>query len=198
MPSLASDPPRRRLTREARRAQLLAAALPVVARHGFADFPLEALSARAGVTRNLLYHYFPRGRADVVLAAVREAQRQLSGDALTRERIHPPAGGTDAFPSLLIDHALAPTHAWRIYRLARTAPDPGIRAAAEHVADAVLTGLGDGLGIREPSPLTNLALRGYLAFAESVLDDARVAGVPRPEVVRLLGDALAAIATSGR
>ena len=39
--------------------------MPVVAEQGFARFSLDKVAARVeDVTRNLLYHYFPRGRPD--------------------------------------------------------------------------------------------------------------------------------------
>ena len=50
----------------------------VVADQGLAEFSLEDVAARADVTRNLLYHYFPRGRADIALAAVKQAGRELT------------------------------------------------------------------------------------------------------------------------
>ncbi len=53
------------------------------------------------------------------------------------------------------------------------------------------------LGARAPgedsSPLTELALYGYVAYAEAVLDGARVAGIPRSDVRRLLAQTLRAI-----
>ena len=51
--------------------------MPVVARDGFFDFSLDEIAERAGVTRNLLYHYFPEGRPDVVLAVVERAGHEL-------------------------------------------------------------------------------------------------------------------------
>ncbi|MFL5822570.1 MAG: TetR/AcrR family transcriptional regulator [Solirubrobacteraceae bacterium] len=189
-PAAQAPPAARRLARGARRRQLLAAALPLVARHGFADFSLDGLSERVGVTRNLLYHYFPRGRADVVLAVVRESRRQLS----TGTEVSSPL----PIPPQMVDHALAPTHAWRIYRLARATADPEIRDIVEDVVDGAVRALADQAGIESPSVLTQVALRGYVAFAESLLDEARAAGIPRQDVVRVLGGTLAAIVPASR
>ena len=49
----------------------------------------------------------------------------------------------------------------------------------------------------EASPLTELALHGYVAYAEAVLDGARVAGVPRSDVRRLLAETLRAVVAAG-
>ena len=68
----------RRLAPAARRDQLADAAMAVIARQGFAEFSLDAVAQRAGVTRNLLYHYFPRGRLDLFLAALDRAGSELT------------------------------------------------------------------------------------------------------------------------
>jgi AcrR family transcriptional regulator len=172
----------RRLSRRARRDQLVAAALPLVARHGPADLSLDDVAERAGVTRNLLYHYFPAGRSDLVGAVVDEAERQLAGPARARD--------LDQAISRILDHALAPTHAWRIHRMARALPTLGSRVEA--TALAAIDALREFTGV-EPSPLAELALYGYVAYAEAVLDRARVAGIPRSEVARSLARTLRAV-----
>ena len=73
-------PKGRRLPPEQRRAQLADAALALAARQGQAGLSLDDVAERAGVTRNLLYHYFPRGRLDVFLAALTRAGDTLTGD----------------------------------------------------------------------------------------------------------------------
>ncbi len=69
----------RRLSRQARRDQLVSAAIPLVARHGPMDLSLDDVAERVGVTRNLIYHYFPGGRTDLITAVAEEAERQLLG-----------------------------------------------------------------------------------------------------------------------
>jgi AcrR family transcriptional regulator len=54
----ASTQPRRRLSKEARRAQLLAAAESVFAEVGYSGATMELVSAHDGVTRSLLYEHF--------------------------------------------------------------------------------------------------------------------------------------------
>ncbi len=57
---MASAPtqPRRRLSKEARRAKLLAAGEAVFAEVGFSGATMELVGARGGVTRSLLYEHF--------------------------------------------------------------------------------------------------------------------------------------------
>src|SRR6185437_8176543 len=190
-PTGAARPPRR-LSREARREQLVAAAMPVVAEQGFAGFSLEDVAERADVTRNLLYHYFPRGRADLALAVAERAGHELTDDWLTDEAIplQERVAGNNA---RLVEHALQPTDAWMINRRARSATSPEIREVFERFIGLVVSNMSlNHLGTKEPPPLARIALSGYVAFVETVLDDGRTGTVPPEGIVRLLNETLAA------
>ena len=223
-----ADPasPPRRLARHARRRQILAAAMPLLARVGPSELQLDAVAARVGVTRNLLYHYFPGGRADLVAALVREAERQLLGDSdgppapqgtrrphssehlhgplaphgtvrpHSSEHLQPPLSSEHLQRALsrILDHALAPTHAWLVHRSARSSGQPEvsemIEASTQRVA-GVLASL-DG-SVPGYIPLEQVALPAFVTFAEEVLDRARSAGTSRTQLRHLLGQTLTAI-----
>jgi AcrR family transcriptional regulator len=53
-----SERPRRRLGEDERRAQIVRAALAVVARHGYAGASTTLIAAEAEVSKGLLWHYF--------------------------------------------------------------------------------------------------------------------------------------------
>jgi AcrR family transcriptional regulator len=61
---------RRRLDSSARRGEILAAAADVIAAHGFLPIPVEQVASGAGVSKGLVYAYFPTRTAlyDAVLA----------------------------------------------------------------------------------------------------------------------------------
>jgi AcrR family transcriptional regulator len=182
----------RRLPWEARYQQLTAAAMPIVADQGFADFSLDEVTSRAGVTRKLLYHYFPRGRPDVVLAVAERAGHQLTDDWIIDETIPLPER-LAANNARMIEHAMGPTDAWRIYRLARASGDPELSDKVGRFVDIVVSSVAlNQLGAADPPPLARLAIRAYLAFFESALDDARNTDVPIEQVTRVLGDTLTA------
>ncbi len=181
-------PSARRLPKDARRRQLVASAMPLAARQGLAGLSLEDLASRAGVTRNLLYHYFPRGRPDVMVAVVEEAERQLA-----------PPGASHHTLGAMIDHALAPTHAWLIHRMAGGEPDPGVRAAIARTTQKRLEAIqGAHRFTMAQEPAAETSLRGYLGFTEAALDRARAVGLPRPELVRLLDQMLVATLDAAR
>ena len=164
--------------------------MPIVARRGFAEFSLDEVTDRAGVTRKLLYHYFPRGRADVVLAVAERAGHQLTDDWLVDETI-PIDQRLAANNARIIEHAMRGSDAWTIYRLARTSPDPEISQKVEKFVEVVVASVAQNhLGTSTPPPLARMAIRGFLAFFESVLDDARATDAPMDAVLRLLAATL--------
>jgi AcrR family transcriptional regulator len=180
------------MSKQARREQLIAAAMPILAQRGFADFSLEEIAARAGVTRNLLYHYFPRGRQDVVVAVVDRAGQELSSDWVLDEEL-PISERLAANANRMLGHALVPTDAWRIHRRARAAQDPEIEAIVGRYVELVISFVSlNHLGTPKPPRLVHLALTGYVAFFETTLDQARAVRAPRARVMQLLADTLVA------
>lgn len=189
-PTLARGP--RRLSRDARRTQLIAAAMPIVARDGFSDFSLDDVAASADVTRNLLYHYFPEGRNDLVRAVAEQAGHVLTDDWVTDESI-PLAERLVINNGRMVDHAMEPSDAWVIYQLCRGSTDPELRAAIDRFIEVVVSAVSlNNLGTEDPPPLARAALKGYLGFFGSVLDEAREQGIPPDQLVGLLGQTLTA------
>ena len=62
----------------------------------------------------------------------------------------------------------------------------------EHFVGLVILNMSlNHLGTADPPPLTRLALSGYLAFVEAVLDDVRSGSFPPEQIVSLLNNTLA-------
>jgi AcrR family transcriptional regulator len=190
--------PARRLSRDARREQLVDVAVPIVARQGFTSFSLDDVAATAGVSRNLLYHYFDRGRPDLVVEVVCAAQRQLSVNWALDDTV-PLRERVAANFALVATHSLGPTDAWVIHRRSRASAAPEIRDLVERFDELAVSGIAQNqLGTSNPPALARLALRGYVAFAETVLDQARTARVSQEQVMRLLGETLTATISAVR
>ncbi|MEU9995428.1 TetR family transcriptional regulator, partial [Streptomyces sp. NPDC050848] len=79
MTSAAATPAYRRLSVEERRVQLLAAALTLFAHRAPDEVSLDDVAEAAGVSRPLVYRYFPGGKQQLYEAALRS-----SADALER------------------------------------------------------------------------------------------------------------------
>jgi AcrR family transcriptional regulator len=182
----------RRLPRAARREQLVAAAIPVVAARGISDFTLDEIAAGADVTRNLLYHYFPRGRTDVLVAVAEEAGRRLTAEWITDESVPLPER-VAANVGRMVDHAAEPSDLWQIYQLAQGSNEPELRATVERFEDVVIASISlNQIGTAEPPPLPRIALRGYLAFFAAALDEARALSIPSATLLPFLNETLTA------
>jgi AcrR family transcriptional regulator len=172
--------------------------MPIVADQGFAEFSLDELAAHADVTRNLLYHYFPRGREDIVLAVVEQSGRELTDDWVVDDAL-PLERRLAANFARVAQHALAPTDAWRIHRRARAALEPEPLEVVAQFTELVVASVAlNHLGTHEPPALVHLALVAFLVFAETALDEARLAHVPIEPVMAILADTLVATIASAR
>jgi AcrR family transcriptional regulator len=189
----AAAPPRRMST-EQRREQLEKVALDVVAEYGPANLSLDEVAERAGVTRNLLYHYFPRGRADLVLAATHRSGRELSEGWVTDPDI-PHSQRLAMNFGRIVEHAEKPSAAWVAMRHSRLIPDPEVQAGANEYRNMVLESMAlNNFGTADPPPLARLALKAFLAYAEEALDGCREEGLDRGQVLALLAQTLTATA----
>ncbi len=172
--------------------------MPVVARDGFSSFSLDEVADRADVTRNLLYHYFPDGRSDIIRAVAEQAGHALTDDWVTDESIPLPERLV-MNNARMVAHAMEPSDEWVIYQLARGSTDPELRAAINHFTEIVITAVSsNNLGTEDPPPLAKVALKGYLGFFGTVLDEARETGTPPDLLVDLLGETLTAALKSAK
>ncbi|MGZ8667226.1 MAG: TetR/AcrR family transcriptional regulator [Solirubrobacterales bacterium] len=188
----------RRMASAERRRQLGQAALEVAARHGYAGLSLDDVAERAGVTRNLLYHYFPRGRFDVFLAAADLAGEALTEGWITDERV-PLDQKLAANFERMIDHAAEPSDAWRVYRHSRIPAEPEIQEVAESYRQVMIASIAlNHFGTADPPPLAKLGLRAFLAYAEQALDTWREEGLDRAAVQALLARTLVATMDAAR
>jgi AcrR family transcriptional regulator len=188
----------RRLPPAQRRAQLAKAALAVAAQQGYAKLSLDEVAARAGVTRNLLYHYFPRGRLDVFLAALELAGEELTGDFIVAPD-QPVAERLAANTLQSIEHAARQSDAWLVVRHARAAAEPEILALRDRYRDVIVEGIAlNHFGTADPPPLARVALRAFVDFHQTALDESRESGVDRDTLVKLLESTLLATVDAAR
>jgi AcrR family transcriptional regulator len=174
------------MSREGRREQLIDAAMPLVADRGIAGFSLDDVAAKAQVTRNLLYHYFPRGRDDIMVAVAERAGHELTDGWTTDESI-PLAQRQAANFVRFFEHSREPSVAWRIYRMGLASTDAQLHAMIDRFQDVIVRGVAqNNLGTADPPPIARMAIKACLAFGETMLDQARGSDVPREEVLQLV------------
>jgi AcrR family transcriptional regulator len=186
-----SSPPRRMPPAE-RREQLIDAAVSIAAQDGYENVAFEAVANRASVTRNLVYHYFPGGRQELIEAAVHRAGQVLSSDWITDRQIPLPerlAGNLNR----MMDHAAEPTDAWLLYRQARGLVDPRLLEISANYRERVISNIAlNQLGNPKPPQLVRIALDGFLAYVETVLETGLAEGIDRERVVAVVAPTLAA------
>lgn len=126
------EPQRRRLTPDARRTLLLDAALDTFVTQGYAQSGLAEIASAAGVSKTLLYHYFPDGRPELY----REVVTRLTAPALdeVRNAARAPISAERRLARIIdVVLSLFETHP-AAYRLAVLEPngsgDPGIAGQA--------------------------------------------------------------------
>jgi AcrR family transcriptional regulator len=187
-----SSPPRR-LPPAERRDQLIDCALAIAARDGYENLAFEAVANRAGVTRNLVYHYFPGGRQQLLEASVHRAGEQLSSGWITDPGV--PLGERLAGNlNRMIDHASEPTDAWQLYRQGRGSLDPALLQIARGYRERVIGNIAlNQLGTTAPPPLVRIALDGFLAYVETVIESAVEQEIPREQVLELVSGTLMSV-----
>ncbi|HEX5821194.1 MAG TPA: TetR/AcrR family transcriptional regulator [Solirubrobacterales bacterium] len=184
-----SSPPRR-LPPAERRDQLINCALAIAARDGYENLAFEAVANRAGVTRNLVYHYFPGGRQQLLEALVHRAGEQLSSGWVTDPGV-PLGERLAANLNRMMDHAAEPTDAWQLYRQGRGSVDPALLEIARGYRERVIGNIAlNQLGTAAPPPLVRIALDGFLAYVETVIESAIEQEISREQVLDLVSGTL--------
>jgi AcrR family transcriptional regulator len=187
---------------DARREQLLAAGAELFGRRPYDEVSIEEIAAAAGVSKGLLYHYFPT-KKDFVLAALRRGEREL-GELTAPDPDLPPTeqlgAALDRFLEFVEQHAAAYMAIFR----SRGGGDPEIEATLEQNRQLRLSALIDSLASWEAAPvkvertpLLETALQGWVFFVEgAVLRWLERRDIGRGELRQLLQQALIAALVS--
>jgi AcrR family transcriptional regulator len=162
---------RRRLSPDDRRKELLALGAEVFGQRPYDDVRIDEIAERAGVSRALMYHYFPDKRA--FFAAVVRAE----GERLFEATNTPPEPGQSLFDQVR-EGVMAyvrydeeyPHGAWAAYvGMGRT--DPVLRGIedvdTDRQAERILGRIGDAVGDEMDSKVERdlrITVYGWLAF----------------------------------
>ena len=159
---------------EVRRDQMIDVALSAFADRGYPGVELKEIAAEVGVTPNLIHHYFPGGKSELHLEAVKLACAQLE-TLLDSSPGEPVASKMPANVARYVDEALAPTDRWKLYARSLRSADDELRACAVATRLAVMEGIAaNHLGTANPSPEVRAAIFGVFGFLEDVSNEWRV------------------------
>jgi AcrR family transcriptional regulator len=165
-----ATPAYRRLSVEARRTQLLDAALTLFAHQAPEDVALDDVAAAAGVSRPLVYRYFPGGKQQLYEAALRSSADQLEL-CFTEPQAGPPTERLkrvlDRYLAFVDQHDAgfsALLQGGSVCETSRTTAivDEVRRAAAEQILLHIAPGGGAA-----PGPRMRMMVRTWIAAVES-------------------------------
>jgi AcrR family transcriptional regulator len=164
---------RRRLSTGERREQLLSVGARLFSENPYDEVWIEQVAEIAGVSRGLLYHYFPTKRDFFAAVVERESERMLwlttaVPGVPVREQL---TAGLDTYLEYVEAHA----HGYRAFHRADTTGDQAVRrvyrqalAAQERQILAALAADPEFGPVYGAQPDVRLAVRGWLAFTTAV------------------------------
>ena len=185
VPKIENPPPSgRRLGPDARRAQLVGVGLALIKEMPFDEVTAEVVARAVGVSKGLVFHYFPTTR-DLQVAILRAATAELlveidvGADLPPDERL---LVGLDAFVRYIEQQ---PASYQAVVR--RAGSDERLLEVFEDTRGAVVDIVAAALGLSELPTGLRLVIRGWIAMVEECvlhwLDDKPV---PREELVEFL------------
>jgi AcrR family transcriptional regulator len=158
---------------DVRREQLLAAGVELLKRRPHYEVSIEEIAAAAGVSKGLLYHYFPTKR-DFIVAALVRGRQELVGLLAPRPEL-PPIKRLDASLDAFLDYVEEYAAAFSaIFRGGLMDPDTSDvlesgRADFLQMLIAAITDWKDGPFSVEHTAALEAAVQGWLFFCEGAV-----------------------------
>jgi AcrR family transcriptional regulator len=179
-----------RLAPETRRALLIDVGRRLFLERPYDDLSMDEVAVLGGVSKGLLYHYFPTKR-DFYMAVLSSAVDEMIEIVRPRPGLAPADQlriSLEGYLAYVEEHAAA----YRAVLRGGIGSDPRVVAIADRFRDTAY-----GLILTAaPAPVTDrlaLAVRGWIGFVEAVsLEWLRTGKPPRSELVELLIETLTA------
>jgi AcrR family transcriptional regulator len=187
---------KRRLSTDVRREQLLASGAQLLAERPYDEVSIEEIAKAAGVSKGLLYHYFPT-KKEFLIAAIERGQEELATLTAPDPDL-PPAEQLGASLDRFLDFVETHEAAYSAIFRSRGGGDPEIQAALEAGRRRRMDALIESLASWEAAPANvkrtptlETAVQGWFFFVEgSVLRWLERRDIGRDELRELLALAL--------
>jgi AcrR family transcriptional regulator len=163
------EPAYTRMQVDERRRQLLERGAELFARHSFSELSMAGIAREAGISKALLYHYFPSKR-DFFVATLQQAAEELGRRTEPDPDLSPAqalAGSLDAFLGWVEENELA-------YRklMESAGSIPEVSALIGEVRERTSARILEGLGVSDPTPPALRAVaRAWLWFMDGAIID---------------------------
>jgi AcrR family transcriptional regulator len=191
-----AEPAYRRLEVDERRRQLLERGAELFTSNRYDELSMSRIAAEVGISKSLLYHYFPSKRAffEATLGAWAEELRRRTEPDSALEPAEQLAASLEGFLALVEENTVA-------YRnlMGSAAAVPEIRELIEAVRSATAGRILDGLYPGGAPPKARTAVGGWLWFMDGACLDWVEHGDLRREELRdlLLGVLMGALVAAG-
>ena len=183
---------RARLGVDERRAQLLELGLQLFSDHSYDELGVDDIARAAGISKGLLYHYFPSKRdyyVEVVRRAANELLARTDGAPHAEVSVEALRGALDAYLDFVDQHARSYVALVR----GGIGSDPEVVQLLEATRRTLTERIVSRISADAPPPLLRLALRGWIGLVESAsLDWLDRREVPREQLRGLLEQMLLA------
>lgn len=183
---------RARLGVDERRAQLLELGLQLFSDHSYDELGVDDIARAAGISKGLLYHYFPSKRdyyVEVVRRAAGELLARTDGAPHAEVSVEALRGALDAYLDFVDQHARSYVALVR----GGIGSDPEVVQLLEATRRTLTERIVSRISADAPPPLLRLALRGWIGLVESAsLDWLDRREVPREQLRGLLEQMLLA------
>jgi AcrR family transcriptional regulator len=164
-----SGPAYTRLPVNERRRRLLELGAELFASHSYSDLTMARIAREAGISKALLYHYFP-SKQDFFVATLRQGAEEIARRTRPDPDLPPLdalAGSLDAFLGWIEENETAYR---KLLESAGSVPEVG--ALIDEVRDRTSARILDGLGAGDPPPpRVRAAVRAWLWFMDGAILD---------------------------
>jgi AcrR family transcriptional regulator len=175
---------RKRLGADARRAQLIQAGLDLIEQRPFDEVGAAEVAEAVGVTKGLVFHYFPSNK-DLQVAIAKAAADELVAELVTDPAL-PNAERLTAGLEAFIDYIERNPESY--VSIARGAgANEELLDVYEHCRRNIVQLVLDALGLTDPPPALVIGLRGWIAgVEETVIQWLDGRPISRDELIDLL------------
>ncbi len=170
-----------RLTREQRRAELIAVGLTLLETVPFRSLSVDDVADLAGISRSLLFHYFPT-KTDYLTAVVRAAVDHVLDITAVPEGTSA-TDGTRAIVTALVRFISQRRDNYAAIIRSGRSVDPALEEVVGSLHRTLSLRILDSVGIVDPGPMAMVLTRSWLAGTEEFALLSEEAGLPRESVI---------------
>jgi AcrR family transcriptional regulator len=164
-----AEPAYTRMQVDERRRQLLELGAELFATHSFGELSMARIAREAGISKALLYHYFP-SKQDFFVATLQQGAQEIARRTAPDPDLPPLealGGSLEAFLGWIEENETAYR---KLMESARSVPE--VQALIDEIREATSASILDGLSAGDPPPpQMRAAARGWLWFMDGAILD---------------------------